>query len=135
MIIGAVPEGKTERGHPDSKGREWHAERPWERTDGRIKFIIAEMRGLLLLVVAWVAAAQTCLKYTGEAVAWWVVLKVPPKIGKTGFGYYDSTMRTGKFVYYDIKVDIGNTALTKTLELINSGALEHVAWNDEKPTG
>jgi len=59
--------------------------------------------------------SQSCVKYTGESVSWWVVMKVPPKIGKTGFGYYDSTMRSGKFNYYDIKVDIGSTALTKTL--------------------
>ena len=44
-------------------------------------------------------------------------------------------MRTGKFIYYDSKVDAGATALTKTLELINNNNLEHVAWNDEKPSG
>lgn len=66
---------------------------------------------------------------------WWVALKVPPKIGKTGFGYYDSTMSGGKFVYYDKKIDIGSTALTRTIDEINAQNLEHVAWNDEKPTG
>ena len=51
---------------------------------------------------------------------WWVALKVPPKIGKTGFGYYDSTMKGAKFVYYDKKIDIGSTALTRTIDEINA---------------
>jgi hypothetical protein len=44
-------------------------------------------------------------------------------------------MKTGKFVYYDVKIDVGTTSLTRTIELINSQNLEHVAWNDEKPSG
>jgi hypothetical protein len=44
-------------------------------------------------------------------------------------------MKTGKFIYHDVKVDLGNTPLTKTLNLINSNILDHVAWNDEKPSG
>ncbi len=43
-------------------------------------------------------------------------MKVPPKIGRTGFGYYDSTMKGGKFIYSDKKIDIGATALTKTID-------------------
>jgi len=92
-------------------------------------------RAVLLLFFLISLNGQTCLKSTGEGVEWWVILKVPPKIGKVGYGYYDSKMRTGKFIYYDSKVDAGATALTKTLELINNNNLEHVAWNDEKPSG
>jgi prophage antirepressor-like protein len=66
------------------------------------------------------ALSQSCLKGTGESVQWWVIMKVPPKIGKTGYGYYDSTMKTGKFVYSDSKVDITTTHLTKTVDLINT---------------
>ena len=47
---------------------------------------------LLLLIVS--AAAQGCLNHLGVEVDWWVILKVPPKIGKSGFGYYDSTYRS-----------------------------------------
>jgi len=87
------------------------------------------------LALACVALGQTCVKATGEAVQWWVIFKVPPKIGKTGYGYYDSTMKTGKFIYSDAKVDLGTTPLTKTFDQINSQNLQHVAWNDEKPSG
>ena len=64
---------------------------------------------------------------------WWIVLKVPPKIGKTGYGYYDSSLKTGRFTYMDHKIDEGNTPLTKTLASINLNNYEHIAWNDEKP--
>ena len=85
---------------------------------------------IFLLALSCLAFAQTCLKATGEPVQWWVILKVPPKIGKLGYGYYDSTMKTGKFVYYDAKVDLGTTAHTRTIEQINSQNLQRVAWND-----
>ena len=88
---------------------------------------------MLVLIVA--TQSQSCLKSTGEAVQWWVILKVPPKIGKSGYGYFDSTMSTGKFTYFDQKVDLTTTALTKTMGLINTEALSSIAWNDEKPSG
>lgn len=67
-----------------------------------------------------IGMGQTCIGQGGDEVEWWVVLKVPPNIGKTGFGYYDSTIKTGKFIYYDIKIDIGITALTQTIQYINN---------------
>ena len=90
-----------------------------------------------LIVITLIALlhAQTCIGQSGTPVEWWVALKVPPKIGKSGFGYYDSTMKSGRFVYHDVKIDIGTTALTRTIEHLNGQALEQVAWNDEKPTG
>jgi hypothetical protein len=90
---------------------------------------------LSLLGCAFLSFSQTCLKSTGEPIEWWIILKVPPKIGKSGYAYYDSTMKTGKFIYHDVKVDLGNTPLTRTLNLINSNNLDHLAWNDEKPSG
>lgn len=87
----------------------------------------------MLLVIAIFAIivlsnAQNCLKSNGEPVAWWVIMKIPPKIGNIGFGYYDSTMKTSKFAYYDVMVDVGSTPLTKTEEQINSQNLQYVAW-------
>lgn len=62
-------------------------------------------------------------------------MKVPPKIGKIGYGYYDSTMKSGKFIYVDAKIDAAGSLHYKTIEQINTQKLEHVAWNDEKPSG
>jgi hypothetical protein len=70
---------------------------------------------LIMLMLIAIINAQTCFGQLGTAVEWWLALKVPPKIGKSGFGYYDSTMKTGKFIYYDVKIDIGVTALTRTI--------------------
>jgi hypothetical protein len=99
-------------------------------------FPLIKMSKLILLTLLLaVTLSQTCIGQSGSPVEWWVALKVPPKIGKTGFGYYDSTMRTGKFVYHDAKIDVGVTALTKTIEALNSQNYEQVAWNDEKPSG
>lgn len=72
-------------------------------------------KAILLLSLLCILMAQSCLKANGEPVQWWVILKVPPKIGRLGFGYYDSTMKTGKFIYYDAKVDVETTAHTKTI--------------------
>lgn len=86
---------------------------------------------LLILLTTFIAAhSQTCLNHKAEPVAWWVIIKVPPKVGKVGYGYYDSTMKTSKFIYYDSKVDSTNTPLTHTELQINSQNLEYVAWND-----
>lgn len=75
------------------------------------------MHKLVILALLLAAAySQTCIGQSGSPVEWWVALKVPPKIGKTGFGYYDSTMKTGKFVYHDAKIDVGTTALTRTID-------------------
>lgn len=69
-----------------------------------------------MAVLLALGLSQVCIGQSGSAVEWWVALKVPPKIGKSGFGYYDSTMKTGKFVYHDAKIDVGSTALTRTID-------------------
>lgn len=84
----------------------------------------------LLLVSLPLANTQACLNHLGSPVDWWVILKVPPKIGKSGFGYYDSTYKSGIFSYIPDHVDEGASGLTMTLLQINSFSLETVAWND-----
>jgi len=93
------------------------------------------LKALILFSLLYASLAQSCLKANGEVVQWWVILKVPPKVGRIGFGYYDSTIKTGRFIYQDAKVDVGTTAHTKTIDQINTQNLHHVAWNDEKPSG
>jgi len=39
--------------------------------------------------------SQYCLNSAGEPVSWWIILKVPPMIGNSGYGYYDSNTKTG----------------------------------------
>ena len=84
---------------------------------------------LLCLSMAKVEG-MSCLNGAGEPVHWWIALKVPPKIGKSGYGYYDSALKTNTFLYLDSKIDEGNTPLTKTLASINADPVEHIAWND-----
>lgn len=79
--------------------------------------------------------AQNCLNASGLPVAWWIVLKVPPTIGNSGYGYYDSNTNTGQFTFINKTIDLDVSPLTQTLGLINKDKLERVAWNDEKPTG
>lgn len=50
-------------------------------------------------------------------------MKVPPKVGQSGFGYYDSTYSTGVFQYFSNLVDEGTTPLTLTLAQINENNL------------
>jgi hypothetical protein len=88
------------------------------------------LKYIILACLISTLLAQSCLKADGEAVTWWVILKVPQKTGRIGYGYYDSKMKTGHFIYYDAKVDVGITPLTKTTEQINTKNLDHVAWND-----
>lgn len=73
--------------------------------------------GLLLLLQA---NADNCVNHLGLNVDWWVILKVPPKIGRSGFGYYDSTYRSGVFAYVPDHVDEGATALTMTMHRVNN---------------
>ena len=89
----------------------------------------------LFFIFFYVGECQKCLNHLGQAVDWWVILKVPPKIGKSGFGYYDSTYSHSSFNYVSLHVDETSTALYNTLQQINTYSLESVAWNDEKPTG
>ncbi len=95
-------------------------------------------RLLLLLTIGMfllLQGGQTsyCLNSMGQPVSWWVILKVPPRIGKSGYGYYDSTMKSGEFIYLNNSVDLQISPLTQTLAVINQANLERVAWNDEKP--
>lgn len=86
-----------------------------------------------LLLSLTAVLSDTCKNHQGNTVDWWIILKVPPKIGNSGFGYYDSTFSSGVFQYIPNHVDEGSTALTITMLQINSMGLESVAWNDEKP--
>lgn len=60
---------------------------------------------LIALFLFSSAHSQYCKNHVGNPVNWWVILKVPPKIGKTGFGYYDSTYNSGVFQYIPDHVD------------------------------
>ena len=84
----------------------------------------------ILLIQLYSAYTQGCLNHLGQAVDWWVVLKVPPKIGKSGFGYYDSTYSHYTFNYVPTHADDAATNLFATLQQINTFSLETVAWND-----
>lgn len=75
--------------------------------------------GLIVSLILASAYAQGCLNHLGAPVDWWVALKVPPKIGSSGFGYYDSTFKSGTFQYIPTFIDEGATALTMTLHQIN----------------
>ena len=90
---------------------------------------------IILFLFYHFVTEQTCLDLNGSTVDWWAVLKVPPKIGSSGFGYIDSKSQNTDFKYYPNHIDEGKTALTFTLNQINSKQLETVSWNDEKPTG
>jgi hypothetical protein len=59
----------------------------------------------ILIITLAIAYSQSCLKPNGEVVKWWVVLKVPPKLGITSYAYYDSTMTNSKFSYFTQKID------------------------------
>lgn len=83
---------------------------------------------VLQLVIG--ALSQYCLNSQGQIVDWWVILKVPPKIGSSGFGYMDSTSTGSVFTYMKMHADDPSTALYNTLNQINTFSLETVAWND-----
>lgn len=72
------------------------------------------LRLIFYFTLVYFAISQSCLSPTGQPVHWWIALKVPPKLGTEAYGYYDSVMKTGKFVYRREKIDIGETPLTKT---------------------
>lgn len=52
---------------------------------------------LLLINLFQVIYSQYCLDLSGQPVDWWVILKVPPTIGNSGHGYYDSNSNSGAF--------------------------------------
>ena len=84
---------------------------------------------LLLSCILYVSMSQGCLDVNGMPVSWWAILKVPPKIGKSGFGYFDSNSQGYGFKYIAEHVD-EKSALTQTLFQINTVPLYSVAWND-----
>ena len=90
---------------------------------------------IVCVIIIAQAAAQTCLGQSGEPVEWWVIFKVPPKTGFNSFGYYDSRKKSGELSYFNYPLDIGDSALAKTIDLFNLGDNSRVAWNDEKPSG
>jgi hypothetical protein len=51
----------------------------------------------VLSLVIGLTHTQICLDISGRPVDWWIVLKVPPMTGNTGYGYYDSNTKTGEF--------------------------------------
>ena len=93
------------------------------------------MKVLLLAFLLVLTHTQQCYNANGVAVQWWVILKVPPKIGSYAYAYFDSNQQTNSFIIYDGPVDSGQTALTRTLESINLNNLSRIAWNDQIPNG
>ena len=64
---------------------------------------------MIVLISAFVIFQVTtlsCMSQTNQPVAWWIVIKVPPKYGTNSYGYYDSTMKTGELQYHNSMVDI-----------------------------
>lgn len=61
---------------------------------------------LSFLLILRGVEAQNCLNAAGEPVSWWVILKVPPTIGNSGHGYYDSNTKTGEFVFINKTIDL-----------------------------
>lgn len=51
------------------------------------------IRAFLLVILILEAHSQYCLDNQGRPIEWWTVLKVPPKIGSGGYGYFDSQSR------------------------------------------
>lgn len=78
---------------------------------------------VLLLVAISNVQSQGCLNPDGEPVSWWVILKVPPMIGNSGYGYYDSNSKNGQFQIINSKVDAEGSPLIRTFELINRETL------------
>jgi hypothetical protein len=64
--------------------------------------------------------AQFCFNAVGEPVSWWVVLKVPPAIKNSGYGYYDSNTRSGEFAFINKTIDLDVSALTQTISVLSS---------------
>ena len=58
------------------------------------------------------------------------MLKIPPMIKNSGYGYYDSNSGTGEFEVVNKTVDLDVSPLTQTLAVLQGGAVERVAWND-----
>ena len=85
---------------------------------------------VLALVAVNMVQSQGCLNLAGEPVSWWVMLKVPPMIGNSGYGYYDSNSQNSQFEVINNKIDAEGSPLARTLASINSEGLQRIAWND-----
>jgi hypothetical protein len=48
------------------------------------------------------------------------VLKVPPVIKNSGYGYYDSNTRSGEFAFINKTIDLDVSALTQTISVLSS---------------
>ena len=55
------------------------------------------LRIVLLALILASASLQECRNKYGKVVEWWIVLKVPPKIGSHDYGYFDSMQQTADF--------------------------------------
>lgn len=77
------------------------------------------MKTILPLFILAITLQQDCLNFEGNKVSWWAILKVPPKVGSSGFGYIDSTSASSSFAYFKNYVDQGSTPLTRTELQIN----------------
>ena len=64
--------------------------------------------------------AQYCMNTAGGPVSWWVILKVPPAIKNSGYGYYDSNTKSGEFAFINQTVDLGISPLTQTVSVLSS---------------
>ena len=51
------------------------------------------LKVILLVILILGSDSQYCLDNNGRPVEWWIILKVPPKIGNSGYGYFDAWSR------------------------------------------
>lgn len=78
---------------------------------------------LSLIILLKNVTTQSCLNSQGLIVSWWVILKVPPTIGNSGYAYYDSSTQTGTFVFANKTVDLEVSPFTQTMSIINKDSL------------
>ncbi len=78
---------------------------------------------ILCMLALHVTLGQYCMNAAGEPVAWWIVLKVPPMIGDSGYGYYDSASGSAQLKYVSKTIDLDVSPLTQTLGLINKNKM------------
>lgn len=52
---------------------------------------------IILLNIINITHTISCLNHLGQPISWWVILKVPPTIGNSGYAYYDSNSKSGVF--------------------------------------
>jgi hypothetical protein len=77
----------------------------------------------LFIILLQYVTAQSCLNSQGQMVSWWVILKVPPTIGNSGYAYYDSSTQTGTFEFVNKTVDLEVSPFTQTMSIINKDSL------------